>query len=206
MWPFHAKAMDIHPYAVAGIGPSFMASTPQDGLWYQQAFPHRFDRASLSYRVGGGLRLTPQWSLESTYVHLGSPKVVSQFVWDHHYDPIQHRCLKHCDTPNILSGVDTVTGFDVSVIRRFPSENWTPYVRLGGAMLWHTMRVAAFTPQGDSVGVVMHGTMPSVVGGVGVCYTWICGEVLVYQAIGHSGNPLSTRYVVPSLSMQLELW
>lgn len=202
--PSYAAGLEL--YATGGIGPSIGTQYPDDGTWYQEPFAHRFDRTSVGYRLGGGLRLNEQWALEGAYVNLGTPRVSADFVFDQYYDAVHHQCLAKCRKPNHLEGKNYVRGVDVSLIRRFQYENWTPYLRVGGAMLWHTMDVAAFTPTGDPTGVVMHGTMPSVVGGAGICYTWVCGEVLMYQAIGHSGNPLSTQFVLPQLRVELPVW
>lgn len=193
-------------YLTGSLGAGIATDFPNDGLWYQEAFPHQFDRMTMVRKSGLGLKLNSRWSLEAGYVNLGSYGVTADFVYDHDYDADRHMCLAECDKPHHLSGRDRLQGGELLLVHTIPlSEQWTVHGKFGGAWLWHSMDIDVTPYHSPTVPFPQRGTMAMIVGGAGACWKWLCTDVLIYQAIGHTENPLTHQVVAPMLSLNIPL-
>jgi len=201
-----ASAGSIEPYMAGGVGASMFHGLPGDGTWYQQPFPHSFTTTAVAWRAGVGARMFQDWTVEAVYVSLGAAEAKAKFVWDHNYDAVAHRCLAECEQLHRLHNVDHYHGVEVTFGRRFVIQGpVVPFLRLGGAMLWHRGVVWGLSVDGADIGLISSGTMPSFVVAGGACYRWLCAETAFYQAVGHSGNPISTQILVPMLSVRVPI-
>lgn len=186
-----------------GIGPSFYQKTVEDGIWYQEAFPHKFYTQSIAWKVGVGVRVDTHWSFHVAYLNLGQVQADTLFVWDGDYDPKAHKCLKHCEKPHHLSTVDKLQGGELMVGYHYPLGGFDPFVKVGMALMSHTLEAQCTTSLGESCSGVDRGIIPMVGMGGGVCYALICGEVMYYRGIAETGTPIATDALVPMVTVRL---
>src|SRR5438132_2021192 len=98
------------PFLDLALGATVFVPTTSDGVWYQEAFPHHFNRTDVAVRAGLGWRFNDRWRTTMSYLRLGSVHSTAAFVFDADYDPIAHRCLARCDKLNHLVATDAVQG------------------------------------------------------------------------------------------------
>lgn len=204
--PAHADT-GLYLDLAGGVSNYFITAT--DGDFYQRGLPHRVDLSSVAYRALLGYRINERWSIQGGYVNLGHLKQGARFVDDADYDPKAHRCLAKCEgIPFKMT--DAYKGWEASVTRTFPFEDWSLFLRGGGARIQHTfsiirMDVASFH---ENRGVFYAALM-----GAGACYKIVCAETAYYHGLGGSngfmgqdqGWPLSKELLVSLVSVKVPL-
>lgn len=189
-----------------GVGVTYFQPTVEDGIWFQQAFPHKFYTDAFAWKAGLGARINPHWSIHAAYVNLGTVKADTQFVWDQDYDPIQHQCVKNCTTPHTLSTTDFLRGPELLVGYHYPIGAFDPFVKAGMALMFHTVRATCTTSWGEGCSGVDTGLIPMVALGTGACYQYLCGEVTYYKGIAETGTPIAKDAIVPMLTLRIPLF
>lgn len=186
-----------------GIGPTYFPPSTTDGTWWQQSFAHSFKTVDLGMKAGLGLNFTPEWSLDVNYIRLGSTAASTDFVMDPDYDPVRHRCINNCSTPLHLRTTDTWQGGELVLKRKFHINDWTPFLNGGFGIVHHD--ILGQVSNGTSVS--FQGNNPVVIGGAGLCYKWVCGEVNYYYGFDVAKNcfPIAKSAVSPMLSLRIPL-
>ncbi len=131
-----APARSVHAEAAIGLT-QFMDRG--DGVWYQQALPHKLQLNSPALMLGvhgalgryAGRRF--DWHFD--FFHLGRAASDSWAVMDNHYDPQRHVCLGHCTQPSHFIGSGTLWGFS-AMLGAEPLANRRLEVR-AGPWLYH---------------------------------------------------------------------
>lgn len=198
-------AYALEPYIEAGAGAALFQITVPDGTWYQEAFPHTFKTTDLALRAGVGVQVAEHWGVSVAYTRLGAVQSDADFVWDANYSPSLKRCISGCERVNHLSATDRMQGPELTVRREFAVGALTPFLKMGGAWMFHSITVPAYTDTGRDISIAFKGVVPMVVLGGGVCYIWVCGEVSYYKGIGSTGFPLAKDAVVPMLTVRISL-
>ena len=203
-------------YLDAGIGASLFVPTIGDGTWYQQGLPHDWKRDSLAYKVGLGYRFNERWSVSAAYLNLGQSGVDARTTLDDsYYDPINHKCLQKCDALGSFKVRDRMQGGELTISRAFPVGNWSPYVKVGGAVMIHNLQAVIVDSANMSV-LNFHGNIPMIVLGGGVEYKpWhLYAETSFYHGLGGDdsgclggpcGWPISKQVLVTVFGVRIPL-
>jgi hypothetical protein len=202
---FLATPAQAEPFLDLGLGATIFFPAYSDGAWYQEPFPHHFDTKDIAYRAGVGWRFNDHWSVAASYLHLGSISVTAQAVSDDDYNNQTHQCLRHCQHPVSFRVEDSYQGGELTATRTFTDGPVRPFLRAGGAWLFHDLRV-------NGAPFFMGRSFPAGVVGAGLTYKWISLEVSYYHILAHSGAsggvgyPVSESQLIPMVSVQIPLW
>ena len=194
-------------YFDAAVGATLFQRTIEDGTWIQDALPHRTDFTSLAWRVGLGYRFTERWSVQANALRMGTVTSTARVVNDRDYDSIAHACLANCSTAFPFTTIDTMHGGELSLTRTWLLGPVAPFLRGGGALLWHHLRAHWLGTAGE-----MHGWIPMGLVGGGLCYGWACVESTYYHGIGGMncltpcGLPIAKEAVVSLVSLKIPVW
>ena len=197
------------PFLDLGVGATFFIPKEQDGTWYQEAFPYHFRTRDVAARAGIGWQFNERWKVTVSYLRLGSNSVTSRYVADENYDPGTHTCKRDCENARALTTSDSMQGGEVSVTRTFQIAPISPFLRVGGALMFHSLWWNPSDYDGHEIGrQYLYGRIPMVLVGGGVCYHWVCVEATYYHGIGHGDEswPISTRAFVQMVSLNVPLW
>jgi hypothetical protein len=195
-----------------GAGATLFQPTTADGTWWQAPFKHSFSTKDLALRGGLTYTLSDEWSLNGSYTRLGKVTADAFAVGDQDYDAKNHRCLAHCLYPVHFAVRDVMQGPEFTVRRSFPGWDLVPYIKAGGAVMFHEITLPLVnTLDGGDVRLHYAGTVPMVVIGGGTCYKIACIDLSYYYGIGSvgvlgirdSGYPISTRAFVPMFSLRI---
>ena len=177
-----------------------------DGTWRQAGLPNGIRRTSPAFRAGLGYRWE-QWSIQAHYLNAGQVKIHQYYTTDDaSYDKVAHKCLANCATPNSrFETSDSYQGGELSLSKHFRIGPVQPFLRAGGAVLFHALQVNF-----GATHLTMHGTIPMVLVGGGLCYHWLCGETTYYKGSGggtewSAGLPISKEMVVSLVSLKIPL-
>lgn len=189
----------------ASIGQTQFIRTIEDGTWIQEGLAHQIHGSSLGWRAGLDYGVNEAWSIQARYVNLGTIAIDTRAVGDEDYDPIGHRCLKHCDITIGFHTHDLVEGAELSLSRSWSlADPFSAFARVGGAALYHRL-----TAQFNTIQLTMHGWMPTALVGGGVCvYQTLCLESTYYRALGGAtdwseGLPISKGAVQTLLTVKV---
>ena len=189
--------------------------TWQDGDFHQDGLPHRYDSQAFAWRAGIGYRLNERWSVQAHYLNFGTTRVFVEFVDDRDYDPKVHQCLRNCQRTGQLTASDAVQGGEVSVSHHWPFDAWAPFVRLGGALLFHRFSIENYN---GTFAQKHYGRIPTALIGGGVCYKVLCAETTYYAGFGSPnggcvaqseesgcGYPISKQLIMSLISLRIPL-
>ena len=208
--PAHA---DQGLYVHGSLGATRFQPTVSDGTWRQDGLNRgreTFDTRAFSWRAGLGYNFTEHIGLEAGYFHAGTVRDDLRFVFDRDYAAKAGQCLDNCTNPMRLKVADTYQGLDLAAVYRWhPSEHWSPFVKAGGAILWHRL-------QADSIGdpdrnQAFYGRIPAALLGSGLCYQMFCAEASYYMGIGgencHSpcGYPVAKEFLLTTFGVKVPL-
>ena len=193
---------------VAGGLTQFLITTP-DGDYRQRGLPSTWDTRSLAYRVGLGWSFNERWSIQGGYVNFGTINQTAKFVGDEDYNPKGSQCVKNCAGAPTYRITDAYHGGELTVTRTFPFENYSLFVKGGGAYLMHRFTINREDGTGQSN--QHYGQFPATIIGTGGCVKMVCLEVDYYHGLGGSngfmgqdqGWPLSKEFLVSFLSIKL---
>lgn len=210
-----ARAGEV--YLDAGIGGSLFAPTIGDGTWFNQGLEHHWKRDSISWKLGLTYRINPQWSVGLAYLNMGQTGVDARTTLDDsYYDPMNHKCLQKCDSLGSFKVRDRMQGGELTVSRAFPIGDWSPYVKVGGAVMVHNLQ-AIIVDNANMSRVTFHGNIPMVVLGSGVEYRpWhLYAETSFYHGLGGDdsgciggpcGWPISKQVLVTTFGFRFPLF
>lgn len=198
-------------YLSGSMGVTSFIRTIDDGTWIQQGLEHNFHSQNFGWRSGVGYRIDPAWSVQAHYVNLGTVRLETLAVSDDRYDPGTHRCLSHCDKAIPFHTHDLMEGVELSVSRHWQIGPVEPFVRAGGAAMYHrlTAQFGGVTLLGQD-GKAFNGWIPTALIGGGLCYRWLCGETTYYYGFGggtdwSAGLPISKQSVQTLLTLNVPL-
>lgn len=127
------------------------------------------------------------------------------------YDPKAHRCLSNCDSAAPFHTHDLMEGAELSISRHFQVGPIEPFVRVGGAAVYHrlTAQFGGITLLGQD-GKAFNGWIPTILAGGGICYSWVCGETTYYYGLGgptdwSAGLPISKQSVQTLLTVNVPI-
>lgn len=196
-------------YVTGGIGVTSFIRTIDDGTWIQEGLEHNFHSQNIGWRAGAGYRFNPAWSVQVHYVNLGTVRLETMAVSDEQYDQQAHRCLSKCETAIPFHTHDLMEGVEVSASRHWQIGPLEPFLRAGGAALYHrlTAQVNGRTLYGQE-GRAFNGWIPTALVGGGLCMGWVCGETTYYHGFGggtnwSAGLPISTQAVQTLLTVNV---
>lgn len=194
-----AQAGQLYLDAAGGV--SLFQVTAHDGDYIQRDLPHDLSLKSAAYRVGVGWQFNERWSVQGSYINLGTIKQDARFVADEDYNPKLSQCLANCATAPPYKMTDAYRGWELTATRTFPFKNWSLFIKGGGAYLRHTFSIVRL----DTASFHENkGRFYSAIVGGGVQYKWAYAELDYYISpgspnsfMGHSqGWPLSKEQVV----------
>ena len=177
-----------------------------DGTWRQAGLPNGIRYTSPAFRAGLGYAWD-KWRVQASYLNAGQVKIHLYYTTgDDTYDKAAHRCLANCSTPNTrFETSDSYQGGELSLARDFTIGPVKPFVRVGGAVLFHIIDVNFQTTH-----LKMHGTVPMGLIGGGLCYQWVCAETTYYKGFGggtewSAGLPVSKEMFVSLVSIRIPI-
>ena len=184
--------------------------TAADGDYIQRGLPHTIDQTSFAYRVGVGYRFNERWSVQGGYLNLGTINQTAQFVADADYNAKINQCVSNCVTAAPYRMTDKYHGGELTLTRTFTFDDYSLFLKGGGALLFHQFRIARYD---GSQAHENDGKFPALVLGTGACYQWACAEVNYYHGMGGSngfmgqdqGWPLSKEMLVSLLSVKIPI-
>lgn len=194
-----------------GAGASFFSRTIEDGTWWQQDLPHSNDFTELAFRAGVGYQFQNGWSLQASYLHLGTAKIATRgVVMDEHYDPKAHQCLSKCSEPERIAFFtkDRYEGAELAVTYTWQRDGLSPFIRGGAALLFHHLQ-ARITDSGYVLD--MHGRIPMALLGGGVSYGPFSFDTTWYRGFGGMncltpcGLPISQEFLLSIISIKIPL-
>lgn len=185
--------------------------TAGTGDYVQTDLPHSLDLNSVAYRAGLGYRFNERWSLQAGYINLGTINQTAKFVADADYDAKNNKCLNNCGTAQPYLMTDRFHGGELTVTRTFAFNDYSVFLKGGGALLFHQFRIARYDGEQPHEN---DGKFPATVAGVGACYKWACAETNYYHGLGGSngfmgqsqGWPLSKEMFVSLISLKIPLF
>lgn len=189
--------------------------TWQDGDFHQDGLPHQYDSQAAAWRAGLGYRFNERWSVQAHYLNFGTTRVFAEFVNDRDYDPKAHQCLRKCNETGQLTASDAVQGFDVSASHHWQVGEMSPFLRVGGALLFHRFSIENYN---GTFAQKHYGRIPATLIGGGVCYKVLCAETTFYAGIGgpnsgcvapsdqsSCGYPISKQLIMSLISLKIPL-
>jgi len=197
-------------YVTGSLGAAHFLRTIPDGTWIQEGLPHTTDLTSLAWRTGAGYRLNESWSVQAHYLNFGTAAINTLAVRDEQYNPHAHRCHTACDEARPFHSHDLMEGVEVSISRHWALGPVNPFLRAGGALLYHRLTVQWSDINHPSAQQTMHGWIPTALVGGGVCAGWLCAETTYYRGFGggedwSAGLPIAKQSVMTLLSVNVPL-
>jgi hypothetical protein len=193
-------------YLDAGGGLTQFRRTIEDGTWIQDGLPHNTQTRTFGWRTGAGYRISPEWSVQAHYINLGTVAIDAQTTASEaDYDRVAHRCTQNCSPTFGFHTHDLMEGGELSVSRHFSIGPVAPFVRVGGAALYHRL-TASF----GGTTLTMHGWIPTALVGGGLCYGWVCADTTYYRGMGgptdwSQGLPIAKQAFVSLINLTVPL-
>ena len=195
----HAEA-----YLDVSAGATNYFVTSADGDYRQGSLPHTFDTKSAAYRVELGWRFNERWAIQAGYLNLGTLKQSAIFVPDENYDPKTAACLNGCTRQSNYRITDAYHGGELTLTRSFGFDDWSLFLKAGGAYLMH--RFTLNVEDGSGASIQHYGQFPATVAGAGVSYKWAYIEADYYHGIGGSNGFMGSDQGWPLSKEMLVLW
>ena len=201
--PAHAQL-----FIEAAGGMTQFIVTTSDADYLQKGLPHSFDLKSAAYRAGLGWRFNERWSIQGSYVNLGTVRQNAIFVSDENYSKQTRQCLNGCPNQFQHTISDAYQGGEVTVTRTFQQDGYDLFLKGGGALLMHRFTIHRIF---DGTFGEHYGRFPAAVMGAGGCVKIVCLELDYYHGLGGSncytpcGWPQSKEMLVSFLSVKLPL-
>jgi len=203
--PVHAEF-----YVDVAGGITTFIPTIEDGTWWQQGLPHKFDTTAFAWRAGVGYRFNARWSVQANYVNLGTVRINAAVVPDGAYDNVAHKCLQFCDQPLPTKTSDAMQGFEVSATRTWQVGPVSPFLRGGAALMFHRLTLTS-EDQDSPNQLKYYGRIPMVLVGGGLCWKQICLDETYYHGLGGQncltpcGLPVAKEALVSLISFKIPL-
>lgn len=204
--PYKSSA-ESGPFMEASGGVAFYRMNDDDGVWYQDPYPHQFSNKAFAYRIGAGYKINPKWAVTLSWVDLGQVGVHSQAIYS---DEAYFNCRDRAITGSNGCGHPKTT-FDVKSLARGPelAVRFNPlewgYVR-AGAMRWRHQLTASLPEFNMALQEASWRT--AVTAGVGVMKGPFFAEVNYYSLIDgrhvEGGYPPARSLIVPMIGLRLE--
>jgi hypothetical protein len=188
---------------VAGGMTNFLV-TSADGDYRQGSLPHAFDTRSAAYRAELGWRFNKRWAIQAGYVNLGTLNQSAIFVPDENYDPKTAACLNGCTRRKNYRITDAYHGGELTLTRSFGFDDWSLFLKAGGAYLMH--RFTMNLEDGSGNFSQHYGRFPATVAGAGVSYKWAYFETNWIHGIGGSNGFMGQDQGWPLSKEMLVMW
>lgn len=197
-----AMASDL--YLNMGLGASLGQRTTMNGTWFQEGQPYKMTLADLGGKLGVGYRLSPQWAVELNGISFGQMRSAGLAVPDEYYIPEKHRPKDDAPKPNHFDARQRSYGGELLARYTFPISIVQPFLGLGGFATYNDMPYDIVdVPGGQTFHSAYRGYTVGVVGGGGVCWSYLCAEAWYYRGMGSSQYPISKSYLLPLFSIKL---
>ena len=200
------------PFLDLGLGATKFFPTVPEGSWWQEPFPHSFGTTDFAWRAGLGWRFNEHWSVAGSYIDMGAATSRELQVLDIEHNFATRSCIANCTRPFDVRVRSPLHGPELSVKYTWPFAILSPFVRVGGAWVHNktTWSVLNNTPDRDTgPGGTLEQSFLMALGGVGVCYRWVCAEATYYEGRhfgADNGFTIATNALVSMMSLNVPLW